>query len=252
LLVLSSILTKVSRNRGDTGRELVEKRLASGFTIRLFRAKVEDLCRRLTAYEKRLSEGAQAAGLAAPCPFDIRLGDARNLGFLESASVRAVVTSPPYPGTYDYLAHHAARLRWLRMDAKPLEEAEIGARRHLEAMPPPAAAARYGSEIALALEAMARVLAKDGAIALLIADSAVGGRPVLADDVVRGVAVAAGLRVVAVASQDRPHFHRSSAQAFAARPRREHVIVLRPSPNRDDPGVRIGPSGASFARARPR
>jgi hypothetical protein len=252
LLVLSSILTKVSKSRGDTGRELVEKRLASGYTIRLFRAKVEDLCRRLAAYEKRLGEGAEAAGLAAPCPFDIRLGDARNLGFLAPASVRAVITSPPYPGTYDYLAHHADRLRWLRMDARALEKAEIGARRHLETMPPPAAAARYASEIALALEAMARVLARDGAIALLIADSAVGGRAVQADEVVGGVAAAAGLRVAAVASQERAHFHRASAHAFAAQPRREHVIVLCPSPRRDDPGVRTGRTGGSFARARSR
>ena len=35
-----------------------------------------------------------------------------------------VVSSPPYPGVYDYYEHHASRLRWLRMDGRELQRGE--------------------------------------------------------------------------------------------------------------------------------
>ena len=42
--------------------------------------------------------------------------DATILKKVETGSIDAVVTSPPYVATYDYLAHHALRLRWLGLD----------------------------------------------------------------------------------------------------------------------------------------
>jgi hypothetical protein len=57
------------------------------------------------------------------------------------------------------------------------------------------------------------VLANDGTIALVVADSVVAGEAWYAEDALRLLAPAAKLRMVARASQVRPHFHRPTARA---------------------------------------
>lgn len=218
-LVLSSILIKVSRRTGDSAKLLAPKRLASGFTIRLFLGKAEELARRLAAFSAMLPRGA-------PMPA-VRLGDARLLEGVPDRSVQAIVTSPPYAGTYDYLEHHQARLRWLDIEATPFAETEIGARRHFQARPFREAIERWDDELLAALSAMRRVLAPSGAAALILGDSAAGARPILADESVRKLAPRAGLEVTAIASQERRHFHAPTTAAFSRAPRREHAIVLR-------------------------
>jgi hypothetical protein len=216
--VLSSILVKVSRRPGDTAQRVGPRRLASGFTIRLFLEKTDELIARLARFATLLPEGGGAPRF--------RVGDARRLEGIEDHAVDLVVTSPPYPGNYDYLSHHEVRLRWLGLDATELARVELGARRHLEPLAEKAAVERWRSELAAALAAMARVLRPEGRAVLVLADSVVGRRAVFADDLVREVAPRVGLFVTAVGSQARPHFHAATARAFAARPRREHVLVL--------------------------
>ncbi|HYP89380.1 MAG TPA: hypothetical protein VEQ59_14535, partial [Polyangiaceae bacterium] len=61
---------------------------------------------------------------------------------------------------------------------------------------------------------------------LLIADSTLAGKPLFAERVVEKAAPSAGLSLLARASQARPHFHGASREAFASRPRREHLLLL--------------------------
>lgn len=220
-LVLSAILTKVGRRGSDTSEAGVEKRIAAGYPARLFVKKTEELTARV----------AEVAGaLAASKPAKVLLGDARVLAGVDDASVSLVVTSPPYPGNYDYLAHHAARLRWLRMPADRFDASEIGARRRLDPLGAAGGRARFAAELGDALRAMRRVMREDGVAIIVIADSVVGGAPVYAIDLIRSLAPKRGLALVASASQARPHFHPQTAQAFAKRERAEHAILLKTLP----------------------
>jgi len=216
-LVLSSILTKVSRKASDTSGESVEKRIAAGYPARLFVRKTEELAERLAAVAEELAAQPRARVLE---------GDARTLEGVAPGSIALVVTSPPYPGTYDYLAHHAARLRWLRLRADRFDQAEIGARRRLDPLGPAEGRARFRAELGAALRAIGRALDPGGAAILVLADSVVAGAPVFAQDLVLAAAPGAGLRVRAVASQPRPHFHAPSGRSFERRQRQEHVILL--------------------------
>jgi hypothetical protein len=58
-------------------------------------------------------------------------------------------------------------------------------------------------------------------------DSVLDNRPVRSDALYADLAPGAGLQVVAVASQERPHFHAPTRSAFRDRPKREHAILLR-------------------------
>jgi hypothetical protein len=236
-LVLSSILVKVSRQPGDTAERVGPRRLASGFAIRLFEEKTKELVDRLAHFSALLPP-------SAPRCF-VEVDDARKLSTVRSGTVDLVVSSPPYPGVYDYARHHEVRLRWLGLDARAFERGEIGARRHFgargrgDAERGESGARRpFGTKsgddplhewaraFAASLGAIRRVLRDDGAAVLVLADSVVQGRALYADDVLPDLADEAGLVVLATASQKRPHFHRPTRDAFAKRARREHAFVL--------------------------
>ncbi|HEU4408886.1 MAG TPA: DNA methyltransferase [Polyangiaceae bacterium] len=221
-LVLSSLLTKLGRRAGDSSEAAVPKRLAAGYPTRLFVKKTEELVARLRAYRGALPP-------RAPSPV-VREGDARGLGRAGLPPLSLVLSSPPYPGTYDYLHHHALRLRWLGLDAEGFDRSEIGARRRLNELPFAEALARWEGDLEAVLAPLGRRLESGGAIVLVIADSVLAGRALDSERSVRRVAARAGLGLFARASQRRPHFHGPTRRAFGAgAPKREHALLLRPA-----------------------
>lgn len=217
-LVLSAILVKVSRRASDTSGAASPRRIAAGFPARLSVRKTEELARRLTELAALLPPGTPAARIA--------LDDATRLRTVGASTVDAVVTSPPYVATYDYLAHHALRMRWLGLDANAFAAGEMGARRRYAKLDAPGARASWTKELASALRSLSRVCRKGARVGLVVADSAVRGDALRADVMVAAVAPEAGFAVLARASQRRPHFHGPTARAFEAAPRAEHAIAL--------------------------
>jgi hypothetical protein len=221
MLVLSAILVKVSRKESDTSTREEPKRIAAGYPTRLFVKKTDELATRLEELEARVPSPRPRARVA--------LADASQLDGIEDASVDGIVTSPPYVATYDYLAHHALRLRWLGLDATAFEAHELGARRDYADLQPHIAADLWASELDTFLAAAARVTVPGGAVVLLMADSAVGTEPLPADEIVAEAAGRVGLQCVARASQFREHFHQGTRDAFRQRSRAEHALLLRRS-----------------------
>ena len=217
-LVLSAILTKVSRRASDTSEEKAPRRLFAGYVAKLFVRKARELAGRF----------AQIAPQLAGAPGSwIEEGDARVLDGVDDGAVALTVTSPPYAGVYDYVAHHEARLRWLGMDDRGFRGREIGARKRLSDARPDEGRAAWNDELSAVLRSLRRVTRPRGLAVLLIADSVVGGDPVYADDSLRALAPVADLEVIAVASQPRPHFHAPTRAAFVRRPRAEHAVLLQ-------------------------
>jgi hypothetical protein len=221
-LVLSAVLGKVSRREADTKEREVSRRIAGGFTIRFFGKKTEELAKRLGEYHALIPKNAP--------PVQVAVADARSTG-IASHRATLIVTSPPYPGVYDYFTQHAMRLRWLGLDARRFESREIGSRRHAREKTFHQAVADWRGELGAALTEMRRVLDRRGLAVLVIADSALSGRALRADQLVAGLARESGLTVAARASQIRPNFHLPSRAAFAKEPRKEHVLVLGLGPS---------------------
>jgi SAM-dependent methyltransferase len=218
-LVLSAILVKVSRQRGDTSTTTETRRLAAGYPAKLFVRKTEELAARVSTLD---------ALLPSPRPaVRVTLDDATRLTSVPDRSIDLVLTSPPYAGTYDYLAHHALRMRWLGLDARPLERGEMGARRRYGLLDAAAAREAWVDELRAMLGSVERVLRRGASLVLLIADSVVAGQALWADEMVAAASRGTHIECVARASQSRPHFHRPSANAFRDRPRAEHALLLR-------------------------
>lgn len=226
-LVFSSILVKLSAKRGDTSDEPLEKRVSAGYPARLFVRKTEELAERFAEFAELLPKPTPKAR--------VLLDDAAKLAKVDEGSIDAVITSPPYVATYDYLAHHELRMRWLELDTRRLAKDELGARRHYERMTPDESRASWERELAKFLHALARVTKRGAPVVLLIADSATprgprGERPeaLRADEIVADTAAhVKTFEPVARASQARPHFHGPTVAAFFDRPRREHALLLR-------------------------
>jgi hypothetical protein len=217
-LVLSSLLTKVSLRTGDTSERLEPRRLAAGYTVRLFVRKAEELVRRLSEFYALLPSDA-------PVPA-IEVGDARSLRSVRPASVDLVVSSPPYPGLYDYHQHHAPRLRWLELDGRTFEEREMGSRRRLGGLAHRVALGDWERDLGACLSQLRRVLRPGGTAALVLGDAVLGGRAVRGDQTAERLAATRGLELRARASERRIHFHLPSANAFRGRPRAEHLLLL--------------------------
>jgi SAM-dependent methyltransferase len=212
LLALSAIVVKVSRQRADTSQHTVERAIGKTLPTRLFLRKAEELAARWADLERAVPPGTR--------PVDVRAADARRLAHLPDGSVDVVVTSPPYLGTYDYAEHHARRMGWLGLDARPLERDEIGARRR--ARDAASAVAAWQRDMDAVVKELARVLRPDGRAFIAIGDSAVASHFIVGDEAVRRAADAAGLTVVAAAQQARPNFYERVARTT----RREHLVVL--------------------------
>lgn len=219
-LVLSSILVKLSQRKADTSVVEQPKRIAAGYPARLFVKKASELADSLNQFRKGLGPRAPSC--------EVYESDGTKMAELKDAQAHAVITSPPYPGTYDYLEHHAMRLRWLGLPQERFAEGELGARRHYEGLGAEEARARYRAEVEQIVRGVARVLLPGGHAVLLMADSATISTDLRADVAVEQACdTLRTMRCVTFVSQDRPHFHAPTARWFRQQPKREHVLVLK-------------------------
>jgi methylase of polypeptide subunit release factors len=210
-VVFSSLLVKLSNQRGDTSDELTQKRIRKGLSTELFVRKGQELAERWAALE-----AAAPPDVIAP---ELRMGDARALANLVRGELDLILTSPPYGGTYDYVAHHARRYAWLDLDASALTELEVGARRTISQARD--GRARWDAELLACLKAMRAVLAPTGCIVLLIGDGEALGERIDAHAQLARLAPRAELELVSSAAQAREDFNGGAA-------RREHLILLAP------------------------
>ena len=211
LMALSGILYKVSHRRSDTDPSWVERAVARGAAARLFGDRVEMIIAGLD----------DLARVPGPLP-QVFEADARALDTLKLPPVRAVITSPPYAGTYDYAEQHRLRFDFLGIRHRAFAEGELGARRSFVANSA-AATTRWRAGLGDAVSALVGALEVGGLAALVVGDS-IAGRPCFADEDLRAV-LDDRVEVVGWAWQARPKLG-PERHLFGDRPKREHIIVL--------------------------
>jgi SAM-dependent methyltransferase len=214
-MCLSSILVKFMKAGPDAPRDGEEKRIARGIPSRMFSDRAAELSRGLAVLEARIPDGT-------PTP-KVLLGDARDLRAALPGSAALVLSSPPYAGTYDYGALHEVRFVWLDLPRASFRRTQLGARDGGPGVDGEAwRKAQWGW-----VGQIARALRPGGHAMLVVGDGVLDG---VAEDAPDGVAHAAssqGLEPVARASQARPIHDGRLRDIFAARPRREHLLLLR-------------------------
>lgn len=211
--VFSSLVVKLSKKKADTSEEIVEKRIRKGLSSELFIRKADELARRWGELRAHVPRDADEPRVLT--------GDVRRARELLGERYRAdfVVTSPPYGGTYDYHAHHALRLAWLKLDDRAFSRGELGARRSLRG---PDAQKRFDAEVVQMLTSIRRVVRDEGLVVLVIGDAELGRLRISPIDQLDALAPRAGLKLIAGASEEKPDFR-------GGPPREEHVLALAPT-----------------------
>lgn len=202
----SSIVIKASMRQSDTRARRVGHHRPVGTTAVLFHKKARELARRLTSLREALPPGTVAA--------DVRELDARDLRLHRPAA--GVITSPPYPGVYDYLPMQHLRHVWLGLHTEAQARRELGSRRAFKG-DSHEARRLWRRDTALWLGAAHTALQPGGRVVVVIGDGQVGPKVIGSAEPSIEAAQEAGLRLLARASKTLP----------ATRPaRQEHALLF--------------------------
>ncbi len=205
---LSSLLVKASHRASDTSMKRVLRHRPPGTTAVLFHKKVRELGRRLEAYVAAMPEHAP--------PAEVALADARTWD--PGLEAVGVLTSPPYPGVYDYVPLQALRIAWLDLDDTLGRRKEIASRRGFRA-DRRRALQTWRTDSRAWLGNLATRVAPGGRALIVIGDGQVGSRHIDALEETASAAEHGGWRPLASASGERPDPGRRSR-------RREHILLL--------------------------
>jgi hypothetical protein len=203
--VLSSILVKASYRESDTSNQRRPYHRPPGTTAILFHKRARELGRALETLPDTL-------------PPIVIGGDARVTTV--DPTVGFILTSPPYPGVYDYVPMHQLRYAWLDIDAQAGKADEIGTRRSFRAKGRREALKQWRKDTARWVRCQSACLVDGGYFAIFVGDGLVGDKPVDTLGPTVDALREAGLTIVARASADRPDHARASVRI-------EHLVLAQ-------------------------
>ncbi len=189
--VFSSILVKASKRAGDTRNETIDKPRPAGTTATLFHARAREYGRMLESLATLAPESGRVR---------VHRDDAREVRLRDRFGL--ILTSPPYPGVYDYVALQALRHFWLDIDDTKAEGEEIGTRRSFR-FDPAAGTRQWREDTHRWVKATTRALLPGGRLVVMIGDGRIGHKPVNSLAAIEDAARAADLRRLAVATVER-------------------------------------------------
>ena len=165
-VIFSNIIVKVSNQSHETQYCTKEKIYNSKDAFNLFKKKIEIGMDEIKSYNKLIKTKS--------CK--IICGDLRNKVKLESQSINAIITSPPYLNAWDYHLYQRFRLFWLGFEPKDLREIEIGA--HLTHYQNPNAIQNYTNDMSKCFSNFNNLLKKNGKCCIVIGDSIINKKVV--------------------------------------------------------------------------
>lgn len=216
LLGLSSIIVACSNQDSETRYAAIEKELPPRYAINMFEKKIEDMVERTHAFN-RASSDAEAL---------VYCGDTRSLSrFVPPSSVHFVVTSPPYPNTYDYYLYHKMRMFWLGLDWEKAKFNEIGSRlRHSSQQED---ISSYVRDMTQCFDEIWKAMMPGRNFAIVIGDSVIDRVRYDGSDLVKQIAKETDFAIENAFKYDLGLSSKVFNKAFRQSGKSEHVLILR-------------------------
>jgi len=215
LLALSCIIVPVSNQDSETRYAAVKKEILPKQTFLLFREKVQDMASRIMLFNRNASD----------CEAKVYHADSREIDFLNENIADLIVTSPPYPNTYDYYLYHKLRMFWLDMDWERAKINEIGSRlRHSSHKEP---IDTYMKDMTKCFENFRRILKPGKLFVIVIGDSIIRKELLKGDEVVCELADKTGFKVEDKIEYNLSYASKTFNPAFRSKIKKEHIILLR-------------------------
>ena len=188
LAVFSSLVVKFSLRASDTSNKVVYIPRKDGTVLRAFAEKSTEFADQLAELQTLVPPNTE--------PARISLCDARKPDFHD---VDTIITSPPYPGTYDYLPLQQLRQAWFDLDMR--ENEEIGSRRSFKQTRD--AYTSWLRDTDRWVAACANALLPKGHLAVVVGEGMHAGKTLRVAKPTIQAATKAGLHLVTSASVDR-------------------------------------------------
>jgi len=217
LIVLSSIIVKVSNQESDTRYVAINKRLKDYETIKMFIKKGEEIKKiYLDFYEKTNNKKGSV---------EIFQLDSRDLSVIKDDSVDIIITSPPYANTYDYYLYHKHRKYWLDMDIKFAQLNEIGSRREFSSLKKNPK--KWEEDIKSCLLEMRRIVKGGKNIFIIIGDSVINKKIIKMDEIIKKLSGEVNLKYIDGVSSPLSRHSKMFNPSFASPlEKKEHLILL--------------------------
>ena len=214
LLCLSSIIVHVSNQESETRYAAINKKIPSFRTFELFKNKAITLSNKLIIFNKEASKSK----------IDVFCRDSRNLEFIADNSVDLIVTSPPYPNTYDYYLYHKMRMYVLGFDVTKVRDNEIGSRNKHSSQK--MSIESYYKDMRECFIEFERVLKPRKKFGIVIGDAVIRNEKIDGIEMISNICEQTNLKMVNEVSYDSSKASKMFNTAFRSSNKKEHIILL--------------------------
>jgi site-specific DNA-methyltransferase (cytosine-N4-specific) len=214
LLAFSSIIVPVSNQESETRYAAIRKEISHKQTFLLFKEKVLDMVSRMMQFNLKASD----------CKAIVYNADSRSLNFINENIADLIITSPPYPNTYDYYLYHKLRMFWLNMNWEIAKFNEIGSRlRHSSHKEP---IDDYMKDMTKCFENFRKILKPEKPFIIIIGDSIIRKELIKGDEIIRAIADKTGFKVEDKIEYNLSYASKTFNPAFRNKTKQEHIILL--------------------------
>lgn len=216
-LVFSSIINTVSNQEGDTRYAAIKKDFIT--TDYIAETFIKKFNYALTLF---ISFGGIERNLNNKAVFC----DARQCDKLApSDSVDLILTSPPYPNTYDYYLYHKHRMNWLGFDVRTSMKAEIGSRREYSSLKQPKE--KFNEDLYRVFYACNCMLKTGGKAVIVMGDGRIQGENYDAEYNIKNVTARLNWQLIDYSFTNLDETSRSFRQSYRTKGKKEHVLVFQ-------------------------
>jgi len=217
-LVFSSIVNTVSNQESDTRYAAVEKpNLTINHIIEIFIKKfksVLNLMKDVVLEDDNVSQIKSYLQNAKKCDEVIKLN-----------SIDLILTSPPYPNTYDYYLYHKHRMNWLGYDVKFSMDEEIGSRREFSSLKKPQE--KFDDDLYEIFEACNNLLKNNGHVVIVMGDGRIQGKTYEAKTNIEKICSRLNWKLVDYSYTNLDDTSRSFQQSYRTKGKKEHVLTFK-------------------------
>jgi site-specific DNA-methyltransferase (cytosine-N4-specific) len=213
-VALSSIIVTVSNQESETRYAAINKNIEPKETFNLFRNKVNNMIERMKEFNLKASDEV----------VEVFQADSRFIDFIKDNTADFIVTSPPYPNTYDYYLYHKLRMFWLDYDVIKVQENEIGSRHKHSSKKE--SVDSYIKDMQLCFQHFSRILKPNKYFAIVVGDSIIAGKTIKGDDLITEIC-RDNFNVVDKIYYSLDYSSKCFNPAFRNKYKNEHILLLK-------------------------
>ena len=218
-LIFSSIINNASNQESDTRYAAIYKpRLNVHFIADLFINKFKSS---LELYREFVKENKSINFNCKAILHDSKLCTQ----IITENFVYLILTSPPYPNTYDYYLYHKHRMNWLEFDVQYSMQSEIGSRREFSSLKRPID--KFDEDMAAILGECNKTLKLGGYAILVMGDGSIQGELYDAKKQMISVCEQFNWSLVDYSYTLLDDTSRSFQKSYRTKGKKEHILIFK-------------------------